>query len=166
MIQIYLYMAMILMFYVKIIRIWLIFNIQEWLHCNKLSFYDVYVCKTHYMMFPTRNKWVEVIDLNIKAEELDKVYHTFQCNGIIILNWHTPRSRGLIIWHQYNWRPSLSNSKDFVQGADLRLGSLSLFSLTRMITTLPHLLWESQKVLENVFMIFTLFLSSQLTLLP
>ena len=37
-------------------------NVQEWLHCNKLS---LNVLKTHYIIFTSRNKCVKDVDIRI-----------------------------------------------------------------------------------------------------
>lgn len=47
--------------------------VQEWLCCNKLS---LNICKTHYMVFTSRNKHVNDIDIKINGVKIDRVYST------------------------------------------------------------------------------------------
>ena len=48
-------------------------NVQEWLHCNKLSFN---VLKTHYIIFTSRNKCVNDVDIRIQNVPIERVYAT------------------------------------------------------------------------------------------
>jgi len=48
-------------------------QVQEWLTCNKLS---LNVKKTHYMIFTSRNKIVDDIDIRINNERIQRVYST------------------------------------------------------------------------------------------
>ena len=48
-------------------------NVQEWLHCNKLS---LNVLKTHYMVFTSRNRVIDDIDVKIQGVQIQRVYAT------------------------------------------------------------------------------------------
>ena len=48
-------------------------RVQEWLHCNKLS---LNVLKTHYMIFTSRNKCVNDVDIRINDAHIERVYAT------------------------------------------------------------------------------------------
>ena len=48
-------------------------NVQEWLHCNKLS---LNVLKTHYIIFTSRNKCVNDVDIRIQNVPIERVYAT------------------------------------------------------------------------------------------
>ena len=48
-------------------------NVQEWLHCNKLS---LNVLKTHYIIFASRNKCVNDVDIRIQNVAIERVYAT------------------------------------------------------------------------------------------
>ena len=48
-------------------------NVQEWLHCNKSS---LNVLKTHYIIFTSRNKCVNDVDIRIQNVPIERVYAT------------------------------------------------------------------------------------------
>ena len=48
-------------------------KVQEWLYCNKLS---LNVLKTHYMIFTSRNKCMNVADIRINNVKIERVYAT------------------------------------------------------------------------------------------
>ena len=48
-------------------------RVQEWLHCNKLS---LNVLKTHYIIFTSRNKCVNDVDIRINDAHIERVYAT------------------------------------------------------------------------------------------
>ena len=48
-------------------------RVQEWLNCNKLS---LNVLKTHCMIFTSRNKCINDVDIRIKDSHIDRVYAT------------------------------------------------------------------------------------------
>ena len=48
-------------------------KVQEWLHCNKLS---LNVLKTHYIIFTSRNKCVNDVDIRINDAHIERVYAT------------------------------------------------------------------------------------------
>ena len=48
-------------------------NVQEWLHCNKLS---LNVLKTHYIIFTSRNKCANDVDILIQNIPIERVYAT------------------------------------------------------------------------------------------
>ena len=48
-------------------------QIQEWLYCNKLS---LNVLKTHYMIFTSRNKCMNDVDIRINNVKIERVYAT------------------------------------------------------------------------------------------
>ena len=48
-------------------------NVQEWLHCNKLS---LNVLKTHYIIFTSRNKCANDVDIRIQNVPIERVYAT------------------------------------------------------------------------------------------
>ena len=48
-------------------------RVQEWLHCNKLS---LNVLKTHYIIFTSRNKCVNDVDIHINDAPTERVYAT------------------------------------------------------------------------------------------
>ena len=48
-------------------------NVQEWLHCNKLS---LNVLKTHYMIFTSRNTCANDVDIRIQNVPIERVYAT------------------------------------------------------------------------------------------
>ena len=61
-------------------------TVLYWLEVNKLS---LNVSKTHYMVFSTRNKQVEDMNINIRDALIDRVKHT-KFLGVLIdekLNW-------------------------------------------------------------------------------
>ena len=47
--------------------------VQEWLCCNKLS---LNVLKTHYMIFTTRNRTIDDLDIEIDHVKIDRVFST------------------------------------------------------------------------------------------
>ena len=47
--------------------------IREWLNCNKLS---LNIKKTHYMIFTSKNKYVNDLDLKISDTQIERVYST------------------------------------------------------------------------------------------
>ena len=48
-------------------------KVQEWLYCNKLS---LNVLKTHYMIFKSRNKCMNDVDIRINNVKIERVYAT------------------------------------------------------------------------------------------
>ena len=46
-------------------------NVHEWLHCNKLS---LNVLKTHYIIFTSRNKCANDVDIRIQNVPIERVY--------------------------------------------------------------------------------------------
>ena len=48
-------------------------KVQEWLYCNKLS---LNVLKTHYMIFTSRNKCMNDVDIRINNVKVERVYAT------------------------------------------------------------------------------------------
>ena len=48
-------------------------KVQEWLYCNKLS---LIVLKTHYMIFTSRNKCMNDVDIRINNVKIERVYAT------------------------------------------------------------------------------------------
>ena len=48
-------------------------KVQEWLYCNKLS---LNVLKTHYMIFTSRNKYMNDVDIRINNVKIKRVYAT------------------------------------------------------------------------------------------
>ena len=48
-------------------------KVQEWLQCNKLS---LNVLKTHYIIFTSRNKCVNDVDIRINDAHIERVYAT------------------------------------------------------------------------------------------
>ena len=48
-------------------------KVQEWLYCNKLS---LHVLKTHYMIFTSRNKCMNDVDIRINNVKIERVYAT------------------------------------------------------------------------------------------
>ena len=48
-------------------------RVQEWLHCNKLS---LNVLKTHYMIFTSRNKCINDVNIRINDAHIERVYAT------------------------------------------------------------------------------------------
>ena len=48
-------------------------KVQEWLYCNKLS---LNVLKTNYMIFTSRNKCMNAVDIRINNVTIERVYAT------------------------------------------------------------------------------------------
>ena len=48
-------------------------RVQEWLHCSKLT---LNVLKTHYIIFTSRNKCVNDVDIRINDAHIERLYVT------------------------------------------------------------------------------------------
>ena len=58
-------------------------KVQEWLQCNKLS---LNVLKTYYIIFTSRNKCVNDVDIRINDSHIERVYATKFLGVISMLN--------------------------------------------------------------------------------